>query len=1108
VTQRLTKLLLAVCLLFVADAQDSAHLSVRQPVNRELGPRRTDSFIIEAKAGQFAHLVARQNGVDVVVTVVDPAGKTVISADSPNSAFGTEPASFLAAANGSYMVKISKAPRSTETGHYELELLDLRTPTDADRTLIQAQAKLYAAGAKEPSDQRASVQLYGEAEALWRRVHDSYEEGLCHLRIGLAQYADADYQKALATFQQSVAMARRAGDASLEADAQWRAAHAQYMLHEFAKAADLYQQALTLKHKVGDRAAEAMILTDTGAAYSAMFDHPKARGYYEQALALARTTGDRKAQATGLLNMGTAYAQTGDQDKAIECYEQALSAFRTFGDQSAEATTLLDIGAIYQGRGESPKALEYFERVLPIKRTAKDRDGEAATLVNIANVYRDLGASEESLDFYRRALSLGQTRFEASALMGMGDIFFFLGDKEKAAGHYEESLKLERAQGNQQGEALALIGLANVYCDLGGKQKRDDPVPAEDVKKALDTYEKALASGRANNDYFVQMCALMGAGVSYSMLGDRAKAVQYFNQANFFFGIAQFQPGQGWAKYEIARVERDKGEYAGARAHAAEVREMVESLRAKVLSPELRASFFAAVDDCYGLEIDVLMKMHAADPAKNYQAEALKISERQRARVLLEALAEGHAGIREGVDPALLERQRNLQIQLNAKETARMQTLGTPSAEQLLPGIQKELSDLSTQYEEVNAQIRARSPKYAALRFPQPLTVAEIQKEVLDSDTLLIEYAMGDPSSYLWVVSNEKVASVTLARRNEIEKVARAYHDALTKSDGSAAIAAGQSLSRLLLAGLGDSLGKKRLVVVADGALQYIPFAALPDPADPAQPLVVNHEIVNLPSASTVAVLRNENRDRKPAPKLLAVFADPVFSRDDSRLTGTQTTQAARMRDAGEPLQRAMSDLGMSGPRLFRLPGTRREAASILALVPADQRKEALDFDASRETILAPDISDYRVLHLATHGLLNSVHPQLSGIVLSLVDRRGQPKDGFLRLNEIYNLKLSADLVVLSACQTALGKEIHGEGLVGLTRGFMYAGAPAVMASLWKVDDRATAELMKRFYSGMLGEAALRPAAALRAAQVAMWKTRAFEAPYYWAAFTLQGEWH
>jgi CHAT domain-containing protein len=192
--------------------------------------------------------------------------------------------------------------------------------------------------------------------------------------------------------------------------------------------------------------------------------------------------------------------------------------------------------------------------------------------------------------------------------------------------------------------------------------------------------------------------------------------------------------------------------------------------------------------------------------------------------------------------------------------------------------------------------------------------------------------------------------------------------------------------------------------------------------------------------------------------------------------------------------------------RLQRLIFSRREADVITRLAGARSSFKALDFAANRATALGSNLSQYRIIHFATHGLLNSQHPELSGIVLSLFDEQGRPQDGFLRLHDIYNLKLSADLVVLSACKTGLGKEIKGEGLVGLTRGFLYAGSPRVIASLWKVDDRATAELMTLFYQHMLRDG-LRPAAALRKAQIDMRNRPRWAAPYYWAGFTLQGEW-
>ncbi len=262
--------------------------------------------------------------------------------------------------------------------------------------------------------------------------------------------------------------------------------------------------------------------------------------------------------------------------------------------------------------------------------------------------------------------------------------------------------------------------------------------------------------------------------------------------------------------------------------------------------------------------------------------------------------------------------------------------------------------------------------------------------------------------------------------------------------------------------------------------------------------------MVSLPSASTLAILRRELTGRKPAPRMLAVLADPVFRADDSRVTGTKEAGVDSSGGGGEQLQRSAGESGLAG--FVRLRGSRREAESIASLVPASSALRALDFQASRATATSPELGRYRMLHFATHALLNSQHPELSGLVLSLVDERGHPQNGFLQAHEIYNLKLKADLTVLSACQTALGHEIRSERIIGITRGFMYAGVPRVVASLWKVPDQATAELMKVFYQGVLLRK-LAPAAALRQAQLALSKDPDYAHPYYWAGFALQGEW-
>jgi CHAT domain-containing protein len=277
-------------------------------------------------------------------------------------------------------------------------------------------------------------------------------------------------------------------------------------------------------------------------------------------------------------------------------------------------------------------------------------------------------------------------------------------------------------------------------------------------------------------------------------------------------------------------------------------------------------------------------------------------------------------------------------------------------------------------------------------------------------------------------------------------------------------------------------------------------------------PLIAQYALVQAPSASVIAALRERERSAVPS-RTLAVVADPVFAApaDDLRRRLTGWLGGRRGAEVSErdrlwqgPLVRSLQALGEES--FPPLPGTRAEAEAILALVPRERRLAALGYRADRDAVLAGALDDYRILHFATHGVVNTEHPDLSGIVLSLVDRSGEPLNGFLRLYDVYRLRLSADLVVLSACRTALGREVRGEGLDGLVRGFFHAGAPLVVASLWDADDRATAELMVRFYRGMLQDG-LPPVEALRRAQLSLWRQERWRSPYYWAGFVPQGDW-
>jgi CHAT domain-containing protein len=359
-----------------------------------------------------------------------------------------------------------------------------------------------------------------------------------------------------------------------------------------------------------------------------------------------------------------------------------------------------------------------------------------------------------------------------------------------------------------------------------------------------------------------------------------------------------------------------------------------------------------------------------------------------------------------------------------------------------------------------------------------------------------------------WCVTRQGLAAVKLPSRERLEAAARQLSAQLSArnehrpgEDGASRLRrilradaavgpAAEQLARLVLAPLAPHLARQRLVIVPDGALSYVPFAMLPDPSDPDRaPLIERHEVTHLPSASVLAPLRA--RERPAAERGVAVIADPVFEASDERMAGTGPATAPARE--------------VERHTLLRLPFSRLEAEAISA-ASATPLDLLTGFAAHREAVLDGRFSRHRILHLATHGVIDTQQPELSGLVLSRFDASGRPRDGLLLLPDVFDLELSADLVVLSGCRTALGPHVRGEGLVGLVQGFLYAGAPRVLASLWSVQDRATAEWMRAFYDGLLRDG-LRPAAAARAAQRRMRRQPGWETPYHWAGFVLQGEW-
>jgi len=1041
-------------------AQESISLEPGKPVERELSGGRSHSYKIAMVSSQYLHIVVEQRGIDMAVALFTPDGKKICEVDGERATVGSETILAIAEAAGAYRIEARSPEKTAKTGRYEIKIEELREATAEDKHRVAAESVFREAEELQQGtveEKRKSVEKYHEALELYRRVGDRSKEAAMFNKIW-AVYA---------------------------------------LLGEFQQALEEYNEALQLSRASGDRDEEARALNGIGIVYSTQGDMRKALGKYNEALQLSRALGDRRRVAAILNNICQAHWLMGESQKALEKCNEGLPLSRALGERRCEAKILSHMGKAYEILGEARKALEKYNETLLICQTLDDRIGQGSILNCIGEIHWSLGETRKALEKYDEALqisrALGYHSMEAHTLRNIGEIHWSLGETRKALEKYDEALPLSRASSDRREEARILNGIGEVHRSLG------------ETQKALDNFNEALAIRRA--------------------VGDRN--------------------GEAATLLAIARVEQTRGDLTQAHQTIEQAIGIVESLRADIRE-EYRASYLASRREYYESYIDILAERHRQNQTAGFDAAAFAVSERARARSLLELLTESRADIRQGVDSSLLERERSLRQLLNGKAAAQVALLNSNHTPAQAEAAAKEIDSIITEYEELRAQIRARNPRYAVLTQPQPLSLAEIQQQVLDPDTLLLEYSLGDNASHLFVVSQTSITWRRLPKRAEIEEATRRLRELLTapqprpgdteakyqarvKEAGEGYWTQAAELSRMLLGPAASQLGRKRLAIVADGALQYIPFAALPAPspgndewrnsrAEP-QPLFVEHEIVSLPSASTLATLRRETAGRKPAEKSLAVLADPVFTDDDTRVSRdvgkagpkekTKSADSDKTDIGFLQMTRSGRETGVIGAEggFGRLLSTRREAAAISALVPERERMQALDFEASRATALRPELGEYRIVHFATHGMLNNTHPELSGIVLSLVNKEGHQQDGFLRLQDVYNLKLSAELVVLSACQTGLGKEIKGEGLIGLTRGFMYAGAPRVVASLWKVDDRATSELMKRFYQVVLGPERLSPAGALRQAQMSIWKEKQWREPYYWAAFVLQGEW-
>ena len=812
--------------------------------------------------------------------------------------------------------------------------------------------------------------------------------------------------------------------------------------------------------------AQAEALEAQGEALQSAGEHAASKDCFRRALDLLPAEDDnRRARALLMLSYSTFFADS-QHEQGLAQARQAMQLWSGIGDQDGIARVHSVLGLFAVTRGEFETAECNYQWARDLFHRIGDRDNEASVLNGLGYVNRELGDWQESLELYQGArvtfASVQDLFGEHEAITSTGRALLAMGKYSQMLATYHAALRVAQQAKDPSLEAMSLTDIGEAYAFAG------------DYRRAELFYRQALKGSRAahyiygEGDVLIRLGQLQSRQKMYSQaITSLEEAKKLKEKTGQIEDIAKIQ-------YELAWIFRRLSRLDEALAAIEKTIDIIESQRITLSKFDARAVYFATVHRYYALYIQILMLLNRRESEPSLVTKAFEASERSKVRSLLDLLNASSQSV------TCDERLRK-QLEVLDAADARKTVIPTDT-----------------------------------------MTLEPIQAEIDAQDTVLLEYSLGDEKSYVWSVRNDGIAVHELPSADTIRKLVDGLRKTIVppqRQDGESGVAFearrhqreeaygayARELSRLLLGPV--ALGPaKHILVVPDGVLQYIPFVALPLPQPGGGLLIQRYEVDVLPSASVLGTLRRTTSNRAPPSATAIIFADPVFESSDPRMLGTSAINAHGKPAKSASLIRETRDIRGSS-YIPRLPASRDEATAIARILQSEDPQAVrleMDFAASRDTVLKDGLSHYRMIHFATHGVINTRRPEMSALILSLLDRRGRKLDGYLRLGDIYKLKLSADLVVLSSCDSALGKDLESEGTIGLPRGFLYAGAKRVIASLWKVDDTATAKLMSSLYARIQkGES---PSVALRKAQLEMLDDPLWSKHYYWAAFALQGE--
>ena len=1055
------------------------------PVERQPKTGDTAVFELTVPAGTAIKLDVYQDGADVRTTLAPRQGPSIDADETDIGAVGHELLLWSATAETPVTITIRTGRVRAPGARYVLraDVIEAAEGLDAAVAAFNAALPLPA-----PDKKALSAELgvsLPAAVALWKRIGDRTLTAQTLIRLGRLQLNRLNRPAdAAATFGEALEITEALGDPVDIVEAMLHTANALRQLGRMREGIALNEQALARSDGL-DEQARAIVRSDLSRVLAEVGEFEASLPYAKDAIAAFKAAGALPDAIVTLERLAQSYVGLRRLDEALEALSEALTLAPRYGKANAQLTLMRTIGNVHSAAGDDERAIAAFRRAGEL--TPPDSIEGLVLVLDIARQYNrrgDYEAARDSLEALLPKIPPQQQNVWAAVASELGANLTSLGEPKRGRELQLKALEIVQKGGSPRAELI-------VQRDLAATERALNDLAAARTRTA-----RMLEIAQALPGNPLQALVLREQARDEWLAGDLPLARQYLDRA-------------------IAAIESER-----------------ESQRAQAL----RAAFAGNTISYYDDAIDLAMAMHAADPKGGHDGRALAIFERSRARSLSDLLANARVDIRADVGPEIVARQRDLQRQI-ALADAGIRAAGTDAAGKTrVAALEAEIDGLTRQLAVLDSQARAASPRYQAATRQALGSLAEVQA-LLDDDTVLLAYACGPRKGWAFAVTRSAVRAFPLPAIAAIDAAARRVVDAMrtpatatapgTAGAGSGLDAARAALSDLVLGPIAEPLAgewrTRRLAIVASGPLEYVPFTALslPGGAQAAAPrwLGEAHEIVLLPSASVLALLREPRPGRAAPTNSLVVVADPVYSSSDPRvashgqrpatLMARATTRSGDAPATPEGVSESDLQLTRSGATrgdFARLVFSRQEARALADLAGPNRAVQVLDFDATVAALRSPVVAGAQRLHVATHGILDATRPERSGLVLSLVDRQGQARDGVLRLNDVFGLSLSAELVVLSGCETGLGRQMRGEGLIGLTRAFMYAGAPRVVSSLWKVDDQATAQLMTRFYRHML-QGGEKPAAALRAAQLELSRDPRWSSPYFWAGFVMQGDW-